>query len=89
MYKKFYATYKHTTRNKLLEIAAFGYAQEIAAFDTKQERDEWVNDQNTIFQRRALTTSYAVHKIRKTISKVLANDIANPNIKWYLLGGVA
>ena len=85
MCKKFYATYK-PTRNKLLEIAVFGHSREIAMFDTEQERDKWVNEQNNVFQRRALTTTYAVRKIRETKNKVLINDIINPDIKWYLLG---
>lgn len=89
MNKKFYATYKPVTKNKLLEIAVFGNTQEIALFDTEQERDDWVNEQDTIFKRRALTSTYAVRKIRATINKVLTNDIVNPNIKWYLLGGAA
>lgn len=55
-------------------------------FDTEQERDKWVNEQNNVFQRRALTTTYAVRKIRETKNKVLINDIINPDIKWYLLG---
>ena len=98
MQKKFYAEYKPITRDRRYERAVFGHSREIAVFDTEQERDSWVNFQDPFSRldpefkeygapRRTLSTAYAVRIIKQTLHKVLVNDIANPNQKWYLLGG--
>lgn len=95
---KFFATYAPITRDKFREYELFGTTQEIAVFDTEQERDDWVNfrDQfsrdmgNTpddcFFPRRKLSTATAIRTITKTRDKSLVPDIINPNQKWYLIG---
>lgn len=86
MYKKFYATFK-----------GIG-CSEIAMFNTKRERDAWVNFQDPFssldkshkeygIPRKALSTKYAVQRIRAALHKALVNDACNQNQKWYLLGG--
>lgn len=42
----FYATYK-----KVIDDCSF---DEIAEFQTEQERDDWVNSQDSIFEREAI-----------------------------------
>ena len=87
MQEKFYAKFKGT------------FSNEIEVFNTKRERDDWVNfrdglsrdlgetKENCIFERQTLSKLYAERKIRKALHKVLVNDEFNKNHKWYLLGG--
>lgn len=87
MQNKFYATFKGIN------------SSEIAVFGTQKERDAWVNHQDPFssldkqskeygMPRKALSTAYAVQRIRAAIHKTLVNDMCNQNQKWYLLGGV-
>ena len=95
---KFFATYKPVMRDRLREYEIFGTSQEIAVFDTEQERDDWVNfrDQfsrdmgntpdNCFLPRRMLSAATAINAITQTRDKVLTTDLINPNQKWYLIG---
>lgn len=95
---KFFATYAPITRDRLRAYEVFGTTQEIAVFETEQERDDWVNfrDQfsrdmgnspdDCFFQRRKLSTKTAIRKITQTRDKSLVTDEINPNQQWYLIG---
>lgn len=95
---KFFATYAPITRDRLRAYEVFGTTQEIAVFETEQERDDWVNfrDQfsrdmgnspdDCFFQRRKLSTKTAIRKITQTRDKSLVIDEINPNQQWYLIG---
>ena len=95
---KFFATYAPITRDRLRAFEVFGTTQEIAVFETEQERDDWVNfrDQfsrdmgnspdDCFFQRRNLSTKTAIRKITQTRDKSLVTDEINPNQQWYLIG---
>ena len=95
---KFFATYAPITRDRLRAYEVFGTTQEIAVFETEQERDDWVNfrDQfsrdmgnspdDCFFQRRNLSTKTAIRKITQTRDKSLVTDEINPNQQWYLIG---
>ena len=95
---KFFATYAPITRDRLRAYEVFGTTQEIAVFETEQERDDWVNfrDQfsrdmgnspdDCFFPRRKLATATAIRKITQTRDKSLVIDEINPNQQWYLIG---
>ena len=95
---KFFATYAPITLDRLRAYEVFGTTQEIAVFETEQERDDWVNfrDQfsrdmgnspdDCFFQRRNLSTKTAIRKITQTRDKSLVIDEINPNQQWYLIG---
>lgn len=96
--QKYFATYAPITRDRLREYEVFGTKQEIAVFDTEQERDDWVyfRDQfsrdmgntpdNCFLPRRVLSAATAINAITQTRDKSLVTDEINPNQQWYLIG---
>lgn len=73
---------------------------EIAFFNTEEERNAWVNFQDPfsamdkeakdfMFPRRALSTEYARRRIRRALHKKIVHDTFNDNQNWWILGGVA
>lgn len=95
---KFFATYAPITRDRLRAYEVFGTTQEIAVFETEQERDDWVNfrDQfsrdmgnspdDCFLPRQKLSVATAISTITQTRNKSLVKDQINPNQQWYLIG---
>ena len=71
----FYATYK-----KVIDDCSF---DEIAEFQTEQERDDWVNSQDSIFEREAIDDLEFL-EIDLTVYLKVPMDTFVSNVQWYI-----
>ena len=71
----FYATYKSA-----IDDCSF---DEIAEFQTKQERDDWVSSQDSIFEREAIDDLEFL-EIDLTVYLKVPMDTFVSNAQWYI-----